>query len=200
MMKMTNPLILIISPNCRGEKLPSIIKIKDPLPGEVTMWRKRTFPKALRIHKKKESNDAHRFFLSELLLFTAYTTETELGCDNEEECRNLYLNKMESIQYVKNHLLPFSEGLEEARYYVEELSKTEKDKRNIGDVLDPTLEQEINNSDDEDIPHPDFTIVNPDEIDIEQNISKTKKSFQNIEIKSKDELLNESRKLDKYQK
>ena len=45
---------------------------------------------------------------------------------------------MENIQYVKKHLLPFTEGLEEARYYVEELYETEKDKRNIGDVLDPT--------------------------------------------------------------
>ena len=33
-------------------KLPAIIKIRDPVPGEVNIWRRRAFPKAARIHKK----------------------------------------------------------------------------------------------------------------------------------------------------
>ena len=70
-----------------------MIKIKDPLPGEIPLWRKRSFPKALRIHKKRENNDAHRYYLSELLLFTSYTNESELGCDDEDKCRQLYFVK-----------------------------------------------------------------------------------------------------------
>ena len=73
--------------------LPQIIKIKDPLPGEIFIWRKRTFPKALRMHKKRQDNDPHRFYLSELLLFTSYTDENDLFCDDEDKCRELYLKE-----------------------------------------------------------------------------------------------------------
>ena len=67
--------------------LPKIIKIKDPLPGEVALWKKRDFPKAMRIHKKRQDTDPYRYFLSELMLYTAYTDEQELGCDDEERCK-----------------------------------------------------------------------------------------------------------------
>ena len=53
--------------------LPKIIKIKDPLPGEVAIFVKRNSPKIARIHKKKQDNDPHRYFLSELMLYTSYT-------------------------------------------------------------------------------------------------------------------------------
>ena len=55
----------IISPSDGNRvRLPEIIKIRDPLPGEVALWKKRNFPKAMRIHKKREDTDPHRFFLS----------------------------------------------------------------------------------------------------------------------------------------
>ena len=81
------------------------------MPGEVAIWRKRDSPKAMRIHKKKEDTDPHRYFLSELMLYTAYTDEQELGCDDEKKCRDLYLENRENIQYVKRHLLPFAQGV-----------------------------------------------------------------------------------------
>ena len=43
-------------------RLPNVIRLNDCNPGEVPIWVKRTFPKAARIHKKKENNDPHRFF------------------------------------------------------------------------------------------------------------------------------------------
>ena len=189
----------IISAECRGKILPTMIKIKDPLPGEIPLWRKRSFPKALRIHKKRENNDAHRYYLSELLLFTSYTNESELGCDDEDKCRQLYFDKKDSIKYVKSHILPFAQGLEEARYYMEEITKNEEDKRNIGEDLDPTLEQELQDLDEEETVHPDFTHINPDEIEIEQNLAQTRQTLKHIQIKSKEELLDESRKLDQFQ-
>jgi hypothetical protein len=79
----------IITPNpLQRWRLPEIIKIMDPLPGEVAIWRKRDFPKAMRIHKKREDTDPHRYFLSELMLYTAYTDEQELGCDDEKNAGN----------------------------------------------------------------------------------------------------------------
>ena len=96
-------------------KLPAIIKIRDPVPGEVNIWRRRAFPKAARIHKKREDNDPHRYFLSELMLYTAFTSEKELWPNNEKKCRKLYMKRKEEIEYVKKHMMPFSEGVQEAR-------------------------------------------------------------------------------------
>ena len=94
-------------------RLPNTIKIKNQKEGEVPIYAKRSFPKAARIHKKREDNDPHRFFLSELMLYTGYTDEEQLGCDDEEKCRELYLKNKDAIQFVKMHMMPFTEGVEE---------------------------------------------------------------------------------------
>ena len=73
--------------------LPKIIKIKDPLPGEIGIYVKRHAPKIARIHKKKQDNNPHRYFLSELMLYTSYTDESELGANDEKKCRDLYFEK-----------------------------------------------------------------------------------------------------------
>ena len=87
----------IISPSHGSRvRLPEIIKIRDPLPGEVALWKKRDFPKAMRMHKKRDDTDPHRFFLSELLLYTPYTDEQELGCDDEDGCREIF-SKIEKL-------------------------------------------------------------------------------------------------------
>ena len=51
--------------------LPKIIKLKNCNPGEVTLMEKCSFPKAARMHKKREDNNPHRFFLSELMLYSS---------------------------------------------------------------------------------------------------------------------------------
>jgi hypothetical protein len=81
------------NPNYDRIPLPRFIKLKNPKEGEVPIYEKRTFPKAARIHKKREDNDPHRFFLSELMLYTGYTDEEQLGCDDEKKCCELYLRE-----------------------------------------------------------------------------------------------------------
>ena len=145
--------------------LPDYIKIKDCQPGEVPIWRKRTYPKAARIHKKKEDTDPHRFFLSELMLYHGFTDEQDLGCDDQDKCRKLYLEKRDAIQYVKRHLMPFAQGVEEARHYVEQaMQNDEHVPSKIGEALDPEQEQ-VNEEweDGEDELHPDFVHLNPDD-------------------------------------
>ena len=133
----TNPLY-------HNTPLPKIIKIKNPREGEIPIYEKRSFPKAARVHKKREDTDPHRFFLSELMLYTGYTDEQQLHCDDEDACRQLYLSKKDAIQFVKGHMLPFAQGVEEARYYVEEAAKDESSTdKNIGNDLDPELEKEV---------------------------------------------------------
>ena len=181
--------------------LPKIIKIKDPLPGEVALWKKRDFPKAMRIHKKSQDKDPYRYFLSELMLYSAYTDEQELGCDDEERCKEIYLENKENIQYVKRYVMPFSQGVEEARHYVEEAMKKTDQDETIGNRLDPQHEQEIIECQvEEDLLHPDFVQVNPDNLESEDNSVQIKKTFRTIQIKTNDELLEEARHLDKFQK
>ena len=86
----------------------------------------------------------YRFFLSELMLYTGYTDEEQLGCDDEKRCCELYLKKKDAIQHVKMHIMPFTDGVDEARHFVEEAMKDDRAKPNdIGDVLDPEQEKEI---------------------------------------------------------
>ena len=170
-------------PHLTRIRLPKIIKIRDPLPGEVALWKKRSFPKAMRIHKKREDTNPHRYFLSELMLYTAFTDEKDLGCDNEEKCSQLYLKSKDNIQYVKRYLMPFAEGVDAARYYVQEAIKNGQEETTIGDELDPELEKEILEcQDEENLLHPDFVHLNPDELDLESNVLQTKKTVRTIDI------------------
>ena len=101
----------IITHKSKGFILPKTIKIKDPLPGEISIWKKRSIPRAMRIHKKKEDINPHRFYLSELLLYTPHKDEKELYCDDEEACRELYLKEIKNTQYVKRFLCLFHREL-----------------------------------------------------------------------------------------
>ena len=73
--------------------LPEIIKLTNPKDGEIQFMKKRTYPKIARIHKKREDNDPHRFFLSELMLYTGFTNEEQLGSNDEKKCLELYMSK-----------------------------------------------------------------------------------------------------------
>ena len=183
--------------------LPKFIKLKDCSPGEVTLMEKRSFPKAARMHKKREDNDPHRFFLSELMLYSSYTNENQLGCDDEEKCKNLYLKDKENIQYIKSIMMPFTQGVEEARHYVQQAMEDNPQKSNtIGDELDVEMEKEIQECEDfvGNDDHPDFIHLNPDEFEVDSNIAQVRKSFREIEIRTADEILREARGLDEYQK
>ena len=153
-------------------RLPQTIKIQDPKEGEVAIFEKRSKPKVARFHKKREDTDPHRYFLSELMLYTGYTDKEELGANDEQKCKDLYFNNKDAIQYVKRHLMPFMEGIEEARFYVEEAMKEERTiENNIGNELDAEKEQEIEEClDIEEQMHPDFEHINPDEQEFENNL------------------------------
>ena len=114
--------------------------------------------------------------------------------------RNFFQNR-EIIQYVKRHLIPYAQGVEEARHFVEEAMKNDLADQNVGKELDPQHEQEILECQtEEDFLHPDFVQVNPDNLEINDNLVQIKKTFRNIEIKTPDEILTETRQLDDFQK
>ena len=71
------------------------------------------------------------------MLYTAYTDEEQLGANDEEKCLELYLEKEEAIQFVKSYMMPFSQGVEEARYQVEKaMAEGTTSSKNIGNELD----------------------------------------------------------------
>ena len=66
--------------------------------------------------------------------------------DDEEKCKKLYLKKKDAIQVVKSYMMPFTQGVEEARHYVQQVMEEGGEAtNNIGDELDPQQEQEIIN-------------------------------------------------------
>ena len=136
------------------------------------------------------------------MLYTGYTDEKQLGADDEQKCRDLYLEKQDAIQFVKSHLMPYTEGVEEARHYVQEALKEERTSTNdIGDELDPEQEKEILECDDEEeLLHPDFVQVNPDQMEFDNNLKQVKRTLRRIEQKTADEILKEARNLDHFQK
>ena len=56
------------------------------------------------------------------------------------------------------------------------------------------------NEDEEVLLHPDFVQVNPDELELETNLTQIKKTLKRIEVKTADKILREARNLDKFQK
>jgi energy-coupling factor transporter ATP-binding protein EcfA2 len=99
-------------------------------------------------------------------------------------------------------MMPFTDGVDEARHYVEEAMKDDRAKVNdIGDALDPEKEMEISDcQDNEDLLHSDFLQVNPDNLEIENNLIQVKRTLRKIEHKTADVILKEARNLDEFQK
>ena len=101
---------------------------------------------------------------------------------------------------VKKYILPFAQGIEEARHYIAEAMKQEKTE-NVGNHLDPEHEHEILECEEEEQElHPDFVQLNPDEQDFENDLKQTKKTLRNIELKATNEILYDARCLDQFQK
>ena len=133
------------------------------------------------------------------MLYKGFTDEEELGANDEEKCLSLYMENQDAIKFVKSKLMPFAQGVEEARLYLEEANEEANNKK-IGEVLDPEMEQEIQEcKENEEETHPNFQL-DPDELVAEDNLKQIRQTFRKIELRSPDERLLEARKLDQYQK
>ena len=78
------------------------------------------------------------------MLYKGFTDEEELGAHDEQKCMKLYMANAEAIKFVKSHLMPFAQGVEEARLFVEQAKQNEEDSnRKAGDILDSEMEQEV---------------------------------------------------------
>ena len=103
------------------------------------------------------------------MLFKGFTNENKIGSQDEIKCRDIYFKHKEALQEVEQSLLPFAKGIEEASYFVEIAQNDKKEEnRKIGAILDAEKEQEILECQDAENMHPNFTHLNPDELDIQR--------------------------------
>ena len=92
------------------------------------------------------------------MLYKGFTDEKDLGSQDETKCRHIYISHKDALQEVKQSLLPYAQGVEEARYYVEEALKENNIK--IGTILDAEKEQEVAECEDIDMLHPENSLLN----------------------------------------
>ena len=99
---------------------------------------------------------------------------------------------------VKKQVMEHLEGVEEARYYVEQVNK-EIDLTKIGDKLDPELEQDNADCEEEaDEDHPDFLHIDPGQVVKEADMPAS--IYRRIELPSDDTMKENTRALDYHQR
>ena len=190
-------------PDEKNLKLPEVIHLQDPLPGEPPVLRRRNFPKAVRFFKQKKEVDEHKFFLQELIMYHPFRDEKDLFPQNKNECEKLYRENVQKIDMVKAKVMPFLTSVEVARKTHEELKENEElDTEEIAAMLDPEKEQENQDADEEEEEeHPEYLHIDPNQVEEESKEEpKKKRVFKSIEIPSNQERLKEARKLDKMQR
>jgi hypothetical protein len=91
-------------------------------------------------------------------------TATEIDIDQVESMYDEMYQDKRRVDIVKSQVMEHLEGVEEARYYVEQ-AKKQLDLTEIGKTLDPALEQENDDCDEDGlIEHPDLIHADPDQI------------------------------------
>ena len=105
--------------------------------------------------------------LSKLMLYRP--TREELDMDQVENLYEETHDGSRKIDIVKSQVMEHLEGVEEARYYVEQIQK-ELDLSDTANKLDPTLEQANADCDEEATSdHPEFLHIDPGMITTEEN-------------------------------
>ena len=174
----------------RKRKLPQLLTLQDPMPGEPRILHKRTFPRALRFFKKKHEKNPHLFYFTKLMLFHPFRDENELFPEDPQKCEELYLKHKQEIIFVEAQLLPFMESVEEAQVIYDQMRAN--DEQNIEDKmgadLDPEMEQEIADGDDlDDEEHPDYYHIDPDQVEANpEDNAGPRRVFKTIVLPDKD--------------
>ena len=176
-------------------ELPKTIIIENPYPRESPLMQKRTFPAVLRFNKAKRDNPL-KFMLHELMLYRP--TREEIDMDKVDSMYKETFNGERKVDIVKRQVMEHLEGVEEARYYVEQVQK-ELDTATVGDKLDPAQEQDNADCEDEGTEdHPDFIHIDPGQVTSEENIPTS--IYRRVEIPCDDVIKENTRALDYYQR
>ena len=194
--------IMVADEKAEKVPLPNVMKLMPRYPGENNVMRKRKFPAAIRLHKKREDVNPHKYFLAELMLYYPFRDEIhDLHSDNEELCAQLYQQQYENIRKVKKQVMEHLDDVEEARYMVEEYIKNIEKNEELAAKLASEREQEVDDCQiEEDEEHPEFGYLDPNDVNDETTKIVKEKVFKQIDVGNLEELKLQTKSLDKYQK
>ena len=180
-----------------GEKLPLIIKLKNPFPGEPPYMKRRKHPAVLRFHKFKIDTHYAEYFFSEALLYRPFRNEIDIEIE-QQSLKGLDIDIYnEELQCVKSQVMEHLENVQEARYFVQEASRCIE----TGATLDPEGEQEIDDCEYEGlINHPDFPEFDLDAFEEEAKKKRAEKTTKQIEVDQIEILMEKTLNLDFYQR
>ena len=182
--------LIVGNSEARPRRLPHLLTLEDPMPGEPRILHKRTFPRAMRFFKKKYDKDPHLFYFTELILYHPFRAEKELFPEDPEKCEELYKKHQNEIKYVKAQVMPFLESVEDAQLIYQEMKAQERQEKEAetGADLDPEMEQEIADLDDlDDEEHPDYYHIDPNQLDdLPDGDARPRMVFKAVVLPSKD--------------
>ena len=181
--------------NERNVALPEAIVLSHTFPRESPMMQKRMFPAVLRFNKAKR-DDTIKYMLHEVMLYRP--TREDINIEQVESLYQEEYNGRRKVDIVKEQVMEHLEGVEEARYHVEQANK-KIDTTEIGEQLDPALEQD--NADcEEEIKedHPDYEHIDPGQV---TNENQTVTSiYRRIELPTAEMMREKTRSLDNQQR
>ena len=178
-------------------KLPQYIELSNPYPGEPKVMIKRNHPAVLRYSKPNKDNNPKKYLLHELMLYRPLKEEVDL--ELAESMYDETFDGKRKVDLVKAQVMEHLEGVEEARYYVEQVKK-EIDLTDVATILDPALEQNNADCDEEiEVEHPEFSHIDPGQIAVEKDPVRAG-NYKQIDIPNDDELKRRTRLLDRWQR
>ena len=181
----------------RRLKLPEIIALKKPHPGEAYIMQRRSSPAALRFHKIKEKNDSERYFFNEVMLY--YPLDREISISEARQMYQETFKGRRKVNLVKTQVMEYLEGVEEARYHLEMLENEPNFTETAG-TLDAQGLKENEECNDLEEETSEYDHLNPDDLLLRKDKTASGALYKKIEIPSYDELRRKTRSLDKYQR
>ena len=179
------------------KKVPQHIILNDPQPRESAVMQKRSYPAVLRFNKVKHGDDPKKFMLHKLMLYRPTRKEIELS-EVQEMYDETYKGKRK-VDIVKNQVMEHLEGVEEARYYVDQVKK-ELDISETAIALDAAKEQDNADCEEEGTEeHAEFLHIDPGQIATDSD-KHTSGIYKKIDIPGADELRASTRTLDSHQR
>ena len=112
-------------------KLPDHIPLGDTeTPGEFKYMTRRR-PKVIRYHHFKKTKEPHEHYFAEMQLFLPFDREENLFPEDFDQCKRLYNENEEKIEFIKRKVMPFTKKVELGREMAEAVV------HDIGADLDP---------------------------------------------------------------
>ena len=178
-------------------KLPDIIQLTNPIPGESSVMQKRQTPVALRFHKIKQNNDSERYIFGEVMLYCPL--DAELRMDQAKQLYDESFGDRRKIEIIKAQVMEHLEGVEEARYHIEML-ENELDLEETAKQLDPEGVQDDTECNELEEDNSEYEHLNPDDLMLRSEKPSSNALYKKIEVPGDADLRRNTRGLDEHQR